>query len=97
MVTLDTFTKSGQAFQGSIVYRGVLTRVDIVPVGEGASVAGMYRVHAASAVIGSAWRAPDQRRLASLIVRLAATGEAGPVTYRLLLDRGDFHPLVGPG
>ena len=97
MVTLGTFTKSGEAFQGSIVYRGVLTRIDIVPVGEGVAVAGMYRVHAASAAIGSAWLARDKKGATFLSVRLAATGQAGPVTCRLLLDREGFHPLVGPG
>ena len=39
MITLGTFTKTGTAFQGSIIRRGFAGRIDIAPVGGGTAVA----------------------------------------------------------
>lgn len=96
MITLGTFTKTGTAFQGSIIHRDFAGGIDIVPTGGGTAVAGMYRVYADGAPVGSAWRARDARGRDYLLVRLAGIGDAGPITCRLVLDRGGFHALLGP-
>ena len=96
MITLGTFTKRGNAFQGSILRRDFAGSIDIVPVGDGTAVAGMYRVFAGAGPIGSAWQARDARGRGYLLVRLAGIGEAGPITCRLVLDCGGFYALLGP-
>jgi uncharacterized protein (DUF736 family) len=91
MITLGTFTKAGTAFQGSILRRDFAGSIDIVSVGGGTAVAGTYRVYADGAPVGSAWHARDARGRNYLLVRLVGIGEAGPITCRLVLDRGGFH------
>ena len=95
MITLGTFTKTGTAFQGSILRRDFAGSIDIVPAGGGTSVAGMYRVYSDGAPVGSAWQARDARGRDYLLVRVVGIGEAGPVTCHLVLDRGGFYALLG--
>ena len=54
MITLGTFTKTGTAFQGSILRRDFAGSINIVPISDGTHVAGMYRVYAEAGPIGSA-------------------------------------------
>ena len=96
MNTLGTFTKTGTTFQGSIIRRDFAGSIDIVPAGGGTSLADTYRVFADGAPVGSAWQARDARDRDYLLVRLAGIGEAGPITCRLVPDRGGFHALLGP-
>jgi uncharacterized protein (DUF736 family) len=96
MITLGTFTKTGTAIQGSILRRDFAGSIDIVPAGGGTSAAGRYRVYADGAPIGNAWQARDARGRDYLLVRLAEIGETGPITCRLVPDRGGFHALLGP-
>jgi uncharacterized protein (DUF736 family) len=96
MITLGIFTKTGTAFQGSILRRDFAGSIDIVLVGDGTAVAAMYRVYADGAPVGSAWQARDARGCDYLLVHLAGIGEAGPIICRLVLDRGGFHALLGP-
>ena len=95
LITLGTFTKTGTAFQGSILRRDFAGGIDIVPAGGSTAGAGMYRVYADGAPVGSAWQARDARGRDYLFVHLAGIGEAGPITCRLVLDRGGFHALLG--
>jgi len=95
MITLGTFTKTGDAFQGSIVRGDLTAHIDIVPVSDGAAVTGMFRVYADGSPIGSGWQARDARGRDYLLVRIVGTGEAGPLTCRLVTDRGDFYALLG--
>ena len=96
MITLGTFTKTGTGFQGSIMRRDFAGSIDIVLAGGGTSLADTYRVFADGAPVGSAWQARDARDRDYLLVRLAGIGEAGPITCRLVPDRGGFHALLGP-
>ena len=76
MITLGTFTKRGNAFQGSILRRDFAGSIDIVPVGDRMAVAGMYRVYAEGAPIGSAWQARDARGRGTCTC--ASSGSAKP-------------------
>jgi uncharacterized protein (DUF736 family) len=96
MITLGTFTKTGDAFQGSMICGDLTAHIDIVPVGDGAAVTGMFRVYADGSPIGSGWQARDARGRDYLLVRLVATAESGPITCRLVRDCGDFYALLGP-
>ncbi|MHB8387925.1 DUF736 family protein [Metallibacterium sp.] len=96
MITLGTFTKTGTAFQGSIIHRDFAGGIDIVPVGDGTVADGTYRVYADGAPVGSAWQARDARGRDYLLVRLAGIGDAGSITCYLVCDHSGFHALLGP-
>jgi uncharacterized protein (DUF736 family) len=96
MITLGTFTKTGTGFQGSLISRDFAGTIDIVPAGRDAASAGMYRVYADGAPVGSARRERDARGRDYLLVRLAGIGEADLITCHLVPDCGGFHALLGP-
>ncbi len=94
MTTIGTFTRDGDAFNGTIATLTLKAKATFKPVSKTVENAPDYRVYASGVEIGAAWSKTSERDKPYLSVKLDDPSFAGAIFCRLVGNDETAHRLI---